>query len=200
MDKQVIITVGREFGSGGTFIANAIAEEFHIPVYDRNILAEISKEKGTSLEGLEHYSEKPRSKFFTRTVRGETSSIEKHIANMQFDFLRSRAAEGNSFVVLGRCSEEILKDFNCLINIFILADPEFKKLRVMEKYELSEEDALAKMKRKDKYRKQYHNSYASSKWGDSRTYDLCINSTRLGVEETAKEVIRYIYTRINAMK
>ncbi|MBE5905453.1 MAG: cytidylate kinase-like family protein [Lachnospiraceae bacterium] len=199
MDKQIIITVGREFGSGGIFVAEAIAKDLNIPLYDKNILEEICAKKGTPHEFLASYNEKPRNRILSRTVRGETNSPEFHLAQMQFEFLRNKAAQGESFVVLGRCSEEILKGTPGLINLFILADPEWKQKRVMENFNLSADDALAKMKKMDKQRKHYHNSHSQNKWGDSRTYDLCINSSRLGVEGTVKEVLHYVHTRIDAL-
>ncbi len=199
MDKQIIITIGREYGSGGSTIAKAIAKDLGLPLYDRNILAEIFKGKETSFHEYEKYNEKPRNFLLSRTVRGETSSIEHHLAEMQFNFLREKADSGESFVVLGRCAEEILKDYKGIIKIFILGDHDFKKKIVMDEYELSADEALAKMKRKDKYRKQYHNSYSSYKWGDSRGYDLCINTARLGVEGTTAELLRYIHTRMDAL-
>ncbi|SFQ50534.1 Cytidylate kinase [Lachnospiraceae bacterium XBB1006] len=200
MDKQVIITVGREFGSGGIFVAEAIARDLDIPLYDKNILEEICEERGIPHENLAAHNEKPRNRILSRTVRGETNSPELHLAEMQFDFLRKKAAAGESFVVLGRCSEEVLKGTPGLINIFILGDPVWKQKRVMENFNLSEDDAITKMKKMDKQRKQYHNSHSPNKWGDSRTYDLCINSSRLGVEGTIKEVLHYVHTRIDAME
>lgn len=199
MDKQVIITVGREFGSGGIFVAEAIARDLDIPLYDKNILEELCEERGIPHEYLAEHNEKPRKVLFSRTVRGETNSPEQVLAEMQFEFLREKAKEGNSFVVLGRCAEEVLKDNPNLINLFILADPDWKMKRVMQNFNLSEEDALTKMKKTDKYRKYYHNSHCSGKWGDSRTYDLCINSSRLGLDKTIEEILHYVHSRIDAM-
>lgn len=199
MDKQVIISIGREYGSGGHVIANALAKHYNLPLYDRNILDELSKETGNSYDVYKKYDEKPANPFTTRTVLGQSNSVEKIVAQMQFDFLKEKAVKGESYVVLGRCAEDILQDNRGLISIFLVGDTDVKKQRIMTVKNVSETEALAKMKRHDKNRKQYHNSFSSGKWGDSRFYDLCINTSRLGLDASAEELIRYIDARIAAM-
>jgi len=93
---------------------------------------------------------------------------------------------------VGRCAEYVLRDNPNMISIFILGDKEAKCKRVMEKYELDEKSAYARMKKADKMRKTYHNFYADGKWGDSRGYDICINSSTLGIEKTVNALITYI--------
>lgn len=199
MDKQVIISIGREYGSGGHVIADALAKHYNLPLYDRNILDELSKETGNSYDVYKKYDEKPVNPFTTRTVLGQSNSIEKIVAQMQFDFLKEKAVKGESYVVLGRCAEDILQDNRGLISIFLVGDTDVKKQRIMTVKNVSEAEALAKMKRHDKNRKQYHNSFSSGKWGDSRFYDLCINTSRLGLDASAEELIHYIDARIAAM-
>lgn len=199
MNKQVIISIGREYGSGGHVIAEMIAKHYDIPLYDRNILDELSKETGNSYDTYKKYDEKPANPFITRTVLGQSNSVEKIIAELQFNFLKEKADAGKSFVVLGRCAEDILQDKHGLISIFLVGDTDVKKERIMKVKNVSEGEALAKMKRHDKNRKQYHNSFSSGKWGDSRFYDLCINTSRLGLDKSGEELIRYIDTRIQNM-
>ena len=110
MNNQVIISISREFGSGGRAIAQNVAKSLNLPLYDRNILSEISNEDGNSYEDFAEYDEKPRNPVLTRTVRGQCNSVAQLVAEMQFDFLRDKAKQGESFVVLGRCSEEILRN------------------------------------------------------------------------------------------
>ena len=110
MSKQVIISIGREFGSGGHEIAQHLADRFSLPLYDYNLLREIAQEKNVSASNLEQYDEVPK-KGFSKTVRGFNNSPQLNIAYMQFDFLKKKAAEGESFVVVGRCSEEVLKEY-----------------------------------------------------------------------------------------
>lgn len=188
MNKQVIISIGREYGSGGHVIAEIIAKHYNIPLYDRNILDELSKETGNSYDVYKKYDEKPANPFITRTVLGQSNSVEKIIAEMQFNFLKEKAESGESYVVLGRCAEDILQDNDGLISIFLVGDTDVKQKRIMEVKHVSADEALTKMKRHDKSRKQYHNSFSSGKWGDSRYYDVCINTSRLGLKASAEEL------------
>ena len=107
------------------------------------------------------------------------------MAQMQFEYLRRKADQGESFVVLGRCSETILKDREGLVSIFVVGDKETKLNHAMEKFGISREEAVFKCERHDRSRRRYHNHYSDFKWGDSRNYDMCINSSRLGMEGTA---------------
>ena len=109
MSQQLIIAIGREFGSGGHDIARQLAKKFDLPVYDRNLLAEVARARGMDARKLEQYDELPHNKLMFRTVNGFNSSPEANVAEMQFSFLREKAGNGESFVVVGRCGDEILK-------------------------------------------------------------------------------------------
>lgn len=192
---QIIISVGREFGSGGRVIAEALARRFNIPIYDRHLITEIADRTGLTPEEIEKYNENPKKKIISRRVRGYSNSIEDNIAEMQFSFLKEKSESGESFVVVGRCSETMLKDNPALISFFILADMDAKVKRVMQVYELPEDDALEFIRKKDRKRKRYHNYHCSKHWGDSRLYDLCINSSRLGIDKTVDYLESYIRAR-----
>lgn len=200
MKKQLIISVGREFGSGGHVIAETLAKRFDLPLYDSNILESIAQERNVDAKTLHRYDEVPRNILFSRRVREYSTSAEENIAQMQFEYLKKKADEGESFIVVGRCAETVLGDRPNVISLFVLGDREVKCKRVMEVYDLSERDAQFKMERHDKYRKQYHNYYCKDKWGDSRAYDLCINSSRLGFDETVNELEDYINRRRKMFK
>ncbi len=197
MDKQLIISIGREFGSGGHTIADILSKKFGLEIYDKNILHEIANEKNVHVSNLEKYDEKPRNYFFTRSVKGHSNSMEENLANMQFDFLRKKAAEGKSFIVVGRCAEHVLKDCPSMVSIFILGDWIHKVERIMNLYNVSANEAENIIYREDRKRKYYHNSYCKGKWGDSRNYDLSVNSSKLGEEETAEIIADYIIKRHN---
>lgn len=192
---QIIISVGREFGSGGRVIAETLAKRFNIPIYDRHLITEIAEKTGLTPEQIEKYNENPKKKIISRRVRGYSNSIEDNVAEMQFNFLKEKSESGESFVVVGRCSETKLKGNPALISFFILADTDAKIKRVMEIYELSKDEAIEFIRKKDKKRKRYHNYHCSGHWGDSRLYDLCINSTRLGIEKTVDYLESYIKER-----
>ena len=112
-EKQIMISISREFGSGGHEIARRIAEYMQLEFLDRNMIEMIAKEKLVDANNLHPYDEAPRF-VPRRTVRGHSSSPEETIAQMQFEFLRKKAENGDSFVVVGRCSETVLKKYDCL--------------------------------------------------------------------------------------
>ena len=194
--KQLIIAVSREFGSGGHCIAEELARRFALPLYNRNIIEEIADEKNVDSRNLEKYDELPKNHLFSRTVRGFSNSPEEQIANMQFDFLRKKAEEGASFVIVGRCAETILKGNPGLITIFVLGDMDAKIKRIAGLHLISRAEAERMIWRHDRKRKAYHNHYCEMKWGDSRNYDLCINSNKLGIERTTDTLEQYIRERM----
>ena len=199
MDKQIIISIGREYGSGGHAIAEDIAKRFNIPLYDSNLLEIIAMEKHVDKDSLKAYDEVPRVKLFSRKVKGQSSSLEENVANMQFDYLRNKAEAGESFVVVGRCSESILKEYPSMVSIFILGNKDAKVKRIMNLFNLSEEDALDKIERENFRRKMYHNYYCKGKWGDSRNYDFSINDSVLGLKATADIIEDYVRKRMELM-
>lgn len=199
MDNQIIISISREFGSGGRVIATELARRFQLPLYDHNILEQVAQEVGVHPETLKRYDESPKNVLISRTIKGFSNSPEENVARMQFNYLRRMAANGDSFLVLGRCGEEVLKDFPNLISIFILSDISFKKARIMERDGISSDEALELLAKMDRQRKYYHNQYCRGKWGDSRNYDLCINSARLGIEGTIDYLTQYIRSRVDLM-
>lgn len=192
MAKQLIVSISREFGSGGRDIARKVAEDMGLELYDRNMLEDIAKAMNIEPEVLEDIDEKPRNKLLSRRVKGHSNSMEENLAQMQFEYLRRRADQGESFVVVGRCSETILKDREGLVSIFIVGDKETKLNHAMEKFGISREEAVFKCERHDRSRRRYHNHYSDFKWGDSRNYDMCINSSRLGMEGTAEIIKSFI--------
>lgn len=196
MEKQVIIAIGREFGSGGHVIGKEIAKRLELPFYDHNLLSQIAVENNMDHEILKQYDEKPRNRLFTRTVAGFGGSPEENVATLQFDYLLKMAREGKSFVVVGRCAESKLKKFPGLISVFILSDYEAKVERIKKLHQISEEEAKAEIKRGDWKRKSYHNYYCKAKWGDSRNYDISINSSKLGIEKTIDLLEQYIKERM----
>lgn len=195
MSKQIIISISREYGSGGHEIARHLAERFNLPMYDHNLLDEIAAGKQADAERLAKFDEAPKMKFLTRSVRGFSSSPEQNIAEMQFEFIREKAASGESFIIVGRCSETVLNDYECMIPIFVIGDYETKLERVMERRNMSAKEAAQAIQRHDRSRKAYHNHYCDIKWGDSRNYEVTINSSKLGIEGTVNYLAQYIEAR-----
>ena len=197
--KQIIIAIGREFGSGGHLVAKKLAEHYNIPLYSKELLDEVAKDGRYSKEVLERFDEKPMNfAFIPVPAGGTTISLEQDIAIRQFNFIRKKAnEEKESFVIVGRCAEEILSDNPNMISAFILGDKDTKTKRVMEREGVDEKTALNMMKKMDKMRKVYHNFYWESKWGDSRTYDICIKIGKVDVDTATDMIIKYIDSRDN---
>lgn len=196
MSNQVIVTISREFESGGHIVARKIAEDLGFELYDRNLLDKLAENMNVDAGYLEKFDEKPKNPLFAKRRGEHSNSMEENLAQMQFDFLRQKAESGNSMVIVGRCGETVFKDHEGLISIFIVGDRDYKIKRTMERYQLSESKAIAKMNRHDIKRKYYHNSHSYFKWGDSRYYDMCINSSRLGLDKTAEVLEDYIRARM----
>lgn len=194
MGKQIIISVGREFGSGGHEIAEGLAKHYNIPLFDKEIFEHIEENESISAEVAQFFDEKPVSPiFYPVMMDGSNLPLEQAVANHIFNFIRIKGdKEKQSFVIVGRCAEYVLRDNPNMISVFVLGDRETKCQRVMEKYDLDEKAALNLMRKEDKMRKTYHNFYADGKWGDSRSYDICINSSTLGVDKTLETLITYI--------
>ncbi len=192
MNRQIIISIGREYGSGGHEVGRKLAAKLDIPFYDRNLLEEVAEKKDVDAEELSKYDEAPHRVFFSRTVKGFSNSPTVNVAELQFALLKSKAADDDSFVIVGRCADEIFKDEKNLISIFVYADRDEKIQRIMEHLNLTEKEAVKKMERHDKSRKAYHDYFSSRKWGDIRTYDLCVNSSRLGIDGTVDFLYDYI--------
>lgn len=194
MDKQIIISISREYGSGGHEIGRKLAEKLEIPFYDRNLLDEVAKLSGSDVSELASYDEKPKHAFLSRTVRGYSNSPSVNIAELQFALLKSKAADDDSFVVIGRCSDEIfdsIPEVNVL-KIFVNADWDFKVKRVIEKRCMDAKLAEKTILKHDKNRIAYHDHFCSHRWGDARTYDLCVNAAKLGIDGTVDMLYDYV--------
>ena len=192
MKKQIIVAIGREHGSGGHYIADLIARELGVKLYDKASIEKEITSGGYSEELVSEMDEKPVNFFASRRIGRFSNSLEVNVAEKTFAMLRSKAAEGQSFVVIGRCGEQVLENNPNCISIFICGDPQFKLNRVMNKLGLNAEQAIEEIRNVDRSRKNYHNYYCDTKWGDARGYDLTVKSNVLGCERTAEMLVGYI--------
>ena len=201
---NTIITIGRQYGSAGHEIGGKIAKHFGIRFCDKEILTRAAKDSGFCEEMISNHDEKPTSSFLYNLVMdtysfGYNSSsfvdmpISHKVFLAQFDAIKSFANEGPC-VIVGRCADYALSDYKNVLNIFIYADDDFKIKYLMEHDDnvKSENKARELILRKDKQRASYYNYYSSKKWGHAETYDLCINSAKLGIDGTVDLIIQYV--------
>lgn len=199
---KTVITIGRQFGSGGREIGEKIAAHFGIKCYDKELLSLAAKESGICQEMIEVHDERPTNSFLYNLVMDTYSfgynassfsdmPISHKVFLAQFDTIKKIADEGPC-VIVGRCADYALSDYDNCLRIFVHAKEEAKTKRIMEKYDLSSQKAKEMMVKKDKQRQSYYNYYSSNKWGRSDTYDLSIDSSVLGIDGTVDLLIQYI--------
>lgn len=189
-----VITVGREYGSGGRFIARLVAEKLGIAFYDNELLTEAAKDSGLSPSIFESYDEKQDG--FLGGSLGMYSydiTLSQKVFLAQFDAIKKIASE-KSCVIVGRCADYVLRDFPNVINVFICAPMEEKINRCIEYYGIKPEKAANYIVKKDKKRKGYYNFYTDMDWGKASNYDLCLNS-RVGIEECVDAIVAYTKRR-----
>ena len=187
--KQIIVTVGREHGSGGKYIAEQIAKQLGIAFYDKELLLA----SVFNAEDAARYDEKPVHLLWSRRIGENFNAPEDALAHETFEHIQELADSGESFVVLGRCADYALKDRDDVINLFITAPLENRIKRVAARNGISENEAKDRIKKTDKSRASYYNYYSTKDWGDAKSYDLCIDSSLLGIDGTVellKDLIR----------
>lgn len=192
MENQIIITVCREYGSLGHEIARRLAERLDIKLYDKELLYGMAEAEGMDPKIIQKYDEKAINPFLSKTIGNHSNSIEAILAEKIFDYQRKIADTGESFVIVGRCADFVLKDVPNTLRIFITADYNKKLTRVMEHEGLDVRSAALKIAKEDKIRRSYHNYHCDTKWGDSRAYDLTVNASRLGVDGTVEFLYDYV--------
>ena len=193
----MIISIGRQHGSGGREIARLLAEELGIKCYDKEIVDEAAKHSDFSRDLINAYDEKRMSAFMLHAGGyglNENFRLNMQVVSAQFDAIREIASKGDCIFV-GRCADYILRDRSDLVSVFILGDMD-ERLKCLERRQgLDVATARKKIKEVDKDRSSFYKYYSDQVWGDAQNYDLCINSSRLGVEGTVKVIMDYIKTR-----
>lgn len=192
-----IITISREFGSGGHFIGECIAEELHIPFYDREIIFQVAQKTGLAETYIaEHGEYAPKGGLFSYSFVGrdlQGSSVDDYIYQAQQTILRELAQQ-ESCVMIGRCADYILWDRKDVLNVFIYGEQSSKCRRIMELYQKTEKEALALMKETDKKRRLHYSYHTEQKWGMPANYALCLSSSLLGYSQCVS-FIRQAFSR-----
>lgn len=201
MTTKTIITLGRQFGSGGRAVGKKLAEDLGIPYYDKEILSRAAKESGICESLFENHDEKPTNSFLYSLVMDTYSAgyaamgmempMSQKVFLAQFDAIKKIAEEGPC-VIVGRCADYALEELDNVVSVFVHAPLEKRIARVGE-YEKIDPAAAKKMVlQNDKKRASYYNYYSNKKWGDGATYDLCVNTGKVGIFGAAEIIKNYV--------
>jgi cytidylate kinase len=199
--NNFIISIGRQLGSGGKEIAEKLGERLNIKVYDKALLEVAAKESGLDTTVFETADEQEHNSFFSGlfSIHGSMgdymptgSCIENDkLFEIQSETIRG-LAERESCIIVGRCAEYVLRDHPGMVSVFITANNEDRIRRVMKTDNLEREKAIDFIEKGDKRRRSYHDYYATTQWGEARCYDICINSSKLGIEGAVDLLQAYI--------
>ena len=203
--EPFIINIARSLGSGGRAIGHILAKDFDIAYYDREILNLAAKESGFCAEVFERNDEKNR---FLRTlgniipfIGGGATYYDNELSNenlfrIQSEAIRKAAAD-HSCIFIGRCADYVLRDNPRCVNVFITANMEDRIASVMKWNNCTAEKAQEIIEKGDSERASFYNFYSSGTWGAASTYHLCINSSVLGIEETAVLIKNFVIQKLN---
>lgn len=204
--NNFVISIGREFGSGGKYIGQELAKRLNIKCYDNELLAKVSEDYNIDMEMLEKVDEKQKSSFWysfaTNYVFSKDSEVSPISADDNLFLKQARVIEelynnGENSIIIGRCSDYILKDKENVIKIFIYSsDMDFKVNRKAKFENINAKTAEKKIKQVDKQRAEYYKHFTTQNWGDRDNYDICIDTSKLGVMQTIDILENYINKRI----
>lgn len=188
-----IITISREFGSGGRTIGRKVAEKLGIPCYDTELIHKIAEESGFAQEYIKEEGEYDASgwlaPFLSNRTMGPTN--QDQLWTIQRNIILDLAEKGPC-VIVGRCADYILQDKADCLKVFIHADLKYRAERIVKEYGEREESPEQRLKDKDKRRAAYHRFYTDMKWGHAQNYHLCLDSGELGIEKCV-EIIEHLY-------
>ncbi len=202
MNNKYVITIGRQFGSGGRAIAQKLAKKLSIPFYDKELISIAAKESGTSADIFKEVDETATNSLLYSLSMGMYSfgngalamgdlPINDKLYLLQHQIIRE-LAEKESCVIVGRCADFILKDDPNCVNIFIHANMAYRKKRAVVVHNIDEKRAETIINKTDKTRANYYSFYTGQKWGQPQNYDLCIDSSKLSDDQVVDLICAYI--------
>ncbi len=192
----MIITIGRQYGSGGRDIGEQVAQTLGYKFYDKEILSLTAEREGFSIPAVRQYDEALTSSllygtYLTAAGGTDVLPLNQKLAIAQFDVIRRIAKEGNC-VIVGRCADYVLREEPHCLNVFVHANPEFRKERAIKYYGVAAELAEKTIKKQDKRRSDYYEFFTQKRWGDARTYNLTIDSGAFGIEGAAEAIVQLV--------
>lgn len=199
----MIITIGRQYGSGGRRLAKMLSEHFNIPLYDKDLINRVSEETGIAGEFFKKVDEQPSDSFLSMFLSGfsycnSCESSDSVLSGnslfcMQSKVIKQIASEGDCIFV-GRCADYILRDRDDVLSVFISANFKDRVSRVAEYEGISEQEAKEQINKADKTRAAYYDFYTEKKWGKASSYDICLNSSKISLEQ-CKNIITQIVNK-----
>ena len=204
--KKRIITIERQYGSGGSVIGKLVSEKLNIQCYNRQILEMTAQKCGLSMESLENAEENVPTSFLYSLLLASNASksfednlpLSDKVFIMESDIIRNLAKQEESFVLVGRCGNYILKDEGCF-RVFIYGNKEERIKRAVEKYGVDEKKAESFLRKTDKRRETFYNSNSGRSWQDKEQYELCLNSSELG-DELCADIIVDVFKKVNGIE
>lgn len=207
---NTIITIGRQFGSGGREIGHIVADKLGIKLYDKEMLDRAAKESGICQELFETHDEKPTNSLLYSLVMDTYSlgysagsytdmPINHKIFLAQYDAIKKIADEGPCILV-GRCADYALEGYPNVLRIFIHADLDARIRRIARIYDLTDAKAKELIQKTNKKRSSYYNYYTNKRWGDAESYDACLNSSLLGLDGTAEAILKLVELKDQGIK
>lgn len=203
MMKQCIVTIGREFGSGGHRIGEALAKAMNMPFYDNEILTKAAEKSGICEEVMQEHDEKAKPSYlfsvspalFGFPGGGSASlPLNQRIFLAQFDAITHFASEGPC-VIVGRCADYVLREHKNTVNIFVYASMESRVRRIAKLHGLSEKVAKDDIIKMDRQRQSYYNFFADGDWGERSHYDLMLSTDHLTIDACVRVIQQYIEQR-----
>lgn len=183
--NNYVITIGREHGSGGHMVARKLSEILGIPCYDREMITLAAKDSGLSEEIIKLHEQKKTSSFlYSLSMSAHTLPISDMVYIAQSNVIKN-LAKTESCIIVGRCADYILKEFENCFNLFIYAPFEHRMARVREHYGIADKNLERYITRKDRERADYYQFNTHAKWGDYKNYDLMLNSEP-GIDATSR--------------
>lgn len=196
MKNNLVITIGRQFGSGGKDVADALGRKLGFPVYDNELILKAAQDSGFSAEFFVQSDEKKRflslSAIFASSWSGDAENYmsDKGLFQIQCETIR-RIAEQGAAIIVGRCSDYVLRDRGNTLDVFLTSPLEVRAGRVAERQGIPVEEARSLVERRDRSREEYYNYYTFGNWGMASNYDICMDSSMLGIEGTADAIIEF---------
>ena len=197
--EHIVVTIARQYGSGGKTVGEMYAKELGIPCYGMNLLKMASEESGINEQLFMQFDEKLRNNLLLRMTTDLYKAVRDNAApggafNWQAEVIK-RLAKSETCVIIGRAADYVLKDYPNVVSVFVHASPEFNLARAMERNSMTTAEMEKFIASTDKYRSDFYKHYTGRDWTDARNYDLCLNSGKLGFEKCVEEIKAYIKVR-----